>query len=40
MVKVCSVNSLKTVSKQFIQWVILGKVKISSDWNSLKISET
>lgn len=35
-----SVNNLKTVSKQFRQWVILSKVKIISDLNSLKISET
>lgn len=35
-----SVNNLKTVSKQFSQWVILSKVKIILDLNSLKISET
>lgn len=35
-----SVYNLKTVSKQFTQWVILSKVKIISDLNSLKISET
>lgn len=35
-----SVNNLKTVSKQLTQWLILSKVKIISDLNSLKISET